>query len=451
MDKIEGGASYQQPKFRDVFAGDSDNEDYVYSTESSDEDDVDEIKTSGQQKEIVIGGDVEKVYDIDDDNIVQDDGLDREEKKKRKLETLLSRYQLAPRPVVNPPVSKPSRGRNSLTDWTEKESFVLLQAWGERYLKHGRKNVREWYEVAQKVSEGPKIKRTETQCRNRLDTLKKRYKKEKAMLAENVGATSQWVFFNKMDMILSPSSSIENGYVSVEPKGDPNQVSNREKGIVLVEQKIIPKHYSNLANGFVSVEQKVDANQEKGIVLVEQKVEPKHDLNLVKGYVSVEPNQVSNQESGIVLVEQKVDQNHDSKLANGYVLAEPKVNSGNASSSDEMKDDNLVGDSEFAAKEVRENKEDVPSKRAKMGRGGGMGDAFKLLADSIDKFRETFERVQSEKSEKLVEMEKMKMKFRSDMEIERGKIMKKAHVEIAKLWGLTSKDLEDPLFGNASG
>lgn len=451
MDKIEGGASYQQPKFRDVFAGDSDNEDYVYSTESSDEDDVDEIKTSGQQKEIVIGGDVENVYDIDDDNIVQDDGLDREEKKKRKLETLLSRYQLAPRPVVNPPVSKPSRGRNSLTDWTEKESFVLLQAWGERYLKHGRKNVREWYEVAQKVSEGPKIKRTETQCRNRLDTLKKRYKKEKAMLAENVGATSQWVFFNKMDMILSPSSSIENGYVSVEPKGDPNQVSNREKGIVLVEQKIIPKHYSNLANGFVSVEQKVDANQEKGIVLVEQKVEPKHDLNLVKGYVSVEPNQVSNQESGIVLVEQKVDQNHDSKLANGYVLAEPKVNSGNASSSDEMKDDNLVGDSEFAAKEVRENKEDVPSKRAKMGRGGGMGDAFKLLADSIDKFRETFERVQSEKSEKLVEMEKMKMKFRSDMEIERGKIMKKAHVEIAKLWGLTSKDLEDPLFGNASG
>ncbi|PPD87410.1 hypothetical protein GOBAR_DD15638 [Gossypium barbadense] len=50
---------------------------------------------------------------------------------------------------------KPSHcGRNSLTDWTEHETFVLLDAWGGRFLQRGRNGLRseEWQEVAEKVS-----------------------------------------------------------------------------------------------------------------------------------------------------------------------------------------------------------------------------------------------------------------------------------------------------------
>lgn len=106
-------------------------------------------------------------------------------------------------------MSKPSSaGRNPLTDWTERETFVLLDAWGDKFLQRGRKSLRseEWQEVAEKVSERSTIERTDTQCRNRLDTLKKKYKKERIQLAETGDSTSKWVYFKKMDLLMSTSA-----------------------------------------------------------------------------------------------------------------------------------------------------------------------------------------------------------------------------------------------------
>ncbi|KAL2332392.1 hypothetical protein Fmac_019973 [Flemingia macrophylla] len=129
--------------------------------------------------------------------------------KKQKLKSLISTYELAPRvpaPSAAPSVSKPSAGgRNSLTDWTEQETFVLLDAWGDRFLQHGRKSLRceEWQQVAKMVSQVSKIERTETQCRNRLDTLKKKYKKEKAKFPDSDDGAYKWVYFKRMDELMS--------------------------------------------------------------------------------------------------------------------------------------------------------------------------------------------------------------------------------------------------------
>lgn len=410
MDNIKGDASCppnpheiawdikssQQPKLPvqslpnaqdDIFADDVDSGDYVYDTESSEDDDdmMENIKSNRQVEGIAIGGNVGNGDDDDDDGDtpngynrrrIRDDGLNKQEKKKRKLENMLSRYEFAPRVVVTPPVSKRTRaGRNSLTDWTEQESFVLLEAWGERYLKHNRKNVRseEWAEVAEKVSEVSKLARTETQCRNRLDTLKKKYKKEKALLAESIGISSKWVYFSKMDMILSPSSIPENGHVSMDSK-----------------------------------------------------------VNLL------------NPENGPVSMDMKVNPNH-------------------ANSSDEMKVV-LVDDLE-SAKDASDNLEDLPSKKTKMPENRGGEDPFKLiadsisklcdgpfklLADSINKFCDIYEKVESSKSKQLDELEKMRMDYRKGLELEKSKIVKRAQVEMAKIWGLTSKDLDDSP-GTASG
>lgn len=307
----------QQNNFADVENGDDD-----YDTEDT-EDDYDHHTPNGYTT-----------------RMVQDADLERQEHKKRKLKKLLSNYVFAPRAVVTPSVTKPSRGgRNSLTDWTEHESNVLLDAWGERFLKHNRKSVRseEWHEVADKVSEGAKIKRTETQCRNRLDTLKKKYKKEKAMLAQTGELSSKWVFFRKMDMFLSPSSNPANGDVSVTSKVYPSR----------------------------------------------------------------------------------------------------------ANSSDEMRD-SLGGDSEAKngseAKNESDNLDDFPPKRARMRESGGVGDPFKLLADSIDKFTNTYEKIESNKSKQLVELENMKMDLQRDLELQKRKILKRTQVEIAKIWGHTSED-----------
>ncbi|KAJ1433926.1 Myb/SANT-like DNA-binding domain [Sesbania bispinosa] len=85
--------------------------------------------------------------------------------KRQKVKSLISTYAFAPRvaapSAATPSAPKPSFvGRNSLTDWTEHETFILLDAWGERFLQHGRKSLRseEWQEVAEKVSKFQKLK-----------------------------------------------------------------------------------------------------------------------------------------------------------------------------------------------------------------------------------------------------------------------------------------------------
>ncbi|CAH9088537.1 unnamed protein product [Cuscuta europaea] len=89
----------------------------------------------------------------------EDNGDSKKYQKNRRLNSLLSVYELAPQAP-------------SLGDWSEHETFILLEAWGHRFVKQGRKSLLfdEWQELAKEVSQYSKVKRTDTQCRNRLDT-----------------------------------------------------------------------------------------------------------------------------------------------------------------------------------------------------------------------------------------------------------------------------------------
>ncbi|MCL7036314.1 hypothetical protein MKW94_017161 [Papaver nudicaule] len=154
----------------------------------------------------------------EDDNVNgrnnEDEDSDRNGKK-RKLKDL--GYEFAPRVVAPQPsaaavaVPKSSYGgrKNAAADWTEHATFILLDTWGDKFLQLGRKSLRldEWIEVAKKVSQVSNVVRTDTQCRNRLDTLKKKYKKEKAKLEEtgNNNSSCKWVYFKKMDMLMNVS------------------------------------------------------------------------------------------------------------------------------------------------------------------------------------------------------------------------------------------------------
>lgn len=152
------------------------------------------------------------VEDDDHENDMDDDGVERMGKdeddddfgdlhsKKRKFKTVLSSYEFAPRLP-----SASYGGRNAHVDWSEDETLILLNAWGERFLKKEGKNILydEWLEVAEKVSQESKIERTCTQCRNRVDTLKKQYKKEKMKFNDDGNSGSKWIYFEKMDALLS--------------------------------------------------------------------------------------------------------------------------------------------------------------------------------------------------------------------------------------------------------
>ncbi|KAI3463347.1 hypothetical protein Pfo_020010 [Paulownia fortunei] len=312
---------------------DDEDEKAIDNEEDDDDDDNDDEGTGVQR----IGKDDYEYGDEDDDD---DDYSDlQRHPKKRKLKTLFSSYEFAPRVPApsssSASVPKPSYGgRNPLTDWTEHETFILLDAWGDRFLKQGRKSLRseEWQEVAEKVSQESKIERTDTQCRNRLDTLKKKYKKEKMKLGDTGGSASEWVYFKKMDTLLSS----------------------------------LPQQ-AGLSCG-------VDSGE--------------------------------------------------------YVFMNPKVYLNRSNGLDEMRDS--PGNSESAEGEG-DDSEGLPPKRTKNGRIRGSAASFKLLADSFQKFSEIYEKIENSKRQQMLELEKMRMDFHRDLELQKRQILERAQAEIAKI------------------
>jgi len=94
--------------------------------------------------------------------------------------------------------------------WSDGETAALVAAWGSRYVELNRGNLRQkqWQEVADAVntrrgaSARRRPPRTDVQCKNRVDTLKKKYKAE---LARN--APSGWSFFPELDRLVGPTLS----------------------------------------------------------------------------------------------------------------------------------------------------------------------------------------------------------------------------------------------------
>ncbi|KAL3528785.1 hypothetical protein ACH5RR_008107 [Cinchona calisaya] len=318
------------------YVGDDDVDDEEEEEIEDDEDD--ENEGNGVQR---LGRD--EYEDEDDNDEDDDDGEMQRHPKKRKLKSLLSSYEFAPRVPAPSSAAHPASaaapkptfgGRNSVADWSEHETFILLGAWGNKFLQHGRKSLRseEWQEVAEKVSQQSKIERTDTQCRNRLDTLKKKYKKEKAKLSEIVNFVSKWVYFQKMDMLMSSS---------------PQQ--------------------GGLSCGIDSGE-----------------------------YVFMNPREYLNRSHGL----------------------------------DEMRDS--PGNSESAEAE-EDDSEGLPPKRTKSGRDRGNGASFKLLAVSIEKFSEIYEKIENSKRQQMLELEKMRMDLYRELELQKRQILERAQAEIAKI------------------
>ncbi|KAL1197024.1 Trihelix transcription factor ENAP2 [Cardamine amara subsp. amara] len=97
---------------------------------------------------------------------------------------------------------RPPLGREDW--WSEEATATLVEAWGNRYVKlnHGNLRQNDWKEVSDAVnSKHSKNSRpkTDVQCKNRIDTLKKKYKTEKAKLSP-----SSWRFFDRLDVLIGP-------------------------------------------------------------------------------------------------------------------------------------------------------------------------------------------------------------------------------------------------------
>lgn len=124
--------------------------------------------------------------------------------------------------------------------WSEGATEILIEAWGDRYVQLNRGNLRQkdWKEVADTVNgrqNGVKPRKTDIQCKNRIDTLKKKYKLEKAK-----SPPSQWPFFYRLDSLIGTSAVSKKPTTvtftvkpSSKPKSNPNPNPNPNSNIVV--------------------------------------------------------------------------------------------------------------------------------------------------------------------------------------------------------------------------
>ncbi|KAK1301408.1 hypothetical protein QJS10_CPB12g01829 [Acorus calamus] len=113
-----------------------------------------------------------------------------------------------PRVAGGLPTATPAGGGRE-DCWSEGATSVLIDAWGERYMELSRGNLKQqhWREVSDIVSsrdDYTKPHKTDVQCKNRIDTLKKKYKVEKAKIASG-GGPSKWPFFLRIDRLIGSS------------------------------------------------------------------------------------------------------------------------------------------------------------------------------------------------------------------------------------------------------
>ncbi|XP_078438755.1 alcohol dehydrogenase transcription factor Myb/SANT-like family protein [Wolffia australiana] len=265
-------------------------------------------------------------------------------RKRRRLDRIALGFEFAPRVAPPPAPGPPSRSapRHSPADWSEDSTMVLLDVWGGLYVDNGRRSIRadEWAEVAKKVSKSSRTSRSEAQCRNRLDTLKKKYKKEKMRMTESSDPSSDWVYFSRIDALLSPP----------------------------------PAAAPRLACGFDSGE---------------------------------------------------------------YVFNDSNVYVTRSNDLDEMRDTPEDSDEDDDDDDDEES-DGLPPQRTSLPKKAGSSSSsslssFRMLADSIHKFGEIYEKIESSKRQQMAELERMRKTFHEDLELQKRQILERAQAEIAKI------------------
>lgn len=134
--------------------------------------------------------------------------------------------------------------------WSEDATSTLIDAWGRRYLELNRGNLRQkdWQDVADAVNalhgHTKKTYRTDVQCKNRIDTIKKKYKIEKARVSSSDGSlSSSWPFFERLDSLIGSNVSAK----KPPPQGSPSLSPSPPVAVPLYYKKATPSPSTTVA------------------------------------------------------------------------------------------------------------------------------------------------------------------------------------------------------------
>lgn len=276
--------------------------------------------------------------------------------------------------------------------WSEGATAVLIDAWGERYLELSRGNLKQkhWKEVADIVSSREdylKAPKTDIQCKNRIDTVKKKYKLEKAKIASG-GGPSTWSFYDRLDQLIGPTATAKSGSSSLTtppplravPMGIPVGVRSAPVQSLRLKQQ-----------------------QERQQQLHLQQQQQQQQLQQQRKRLRPPPAYSDSSES-------EPDPSPDSPESDSYEQKRPRVPF-NANST------------------ARQQQQD----RGRGGREKNWGDSVRELTRAIMKFGEAYEQAESSKLQQMVEMQKQSMKFAKELELQRMQFFMKTQLELSQL------------------
>ncbi|CAL5195798.1 unnamed protein product [Lathyrus oleraceus] len=300
---------------------------------------------------------------------------------------VVNSYALA-LPIQNQPRGNNGGGREDC--WSEGATAVLIEAWGERYLELSRGNLKQkhWKEVAEIVNgreDYLKAPKTDIQCKNRIDTVKKKYKSEKAKIAAGGGiAVSKWPFYDRLEHLIGPTAKIT-GVTGASTSGNSNLPP--QKVPLGIPVNLRPGGVVNLFNNSQKKNQKQQPQPHPQVQLNYQKVQLRPRVPAVDSDNSSEREAISPVSSDSLPPE-----SHERKRA--------KVN---------------------------------PTGGEGRRKGKGWGSAVRELTQAIVKFGEAYEQAETSKLQQVVEMEKQRMKFSKDLELQRMQFFMKTQLEISQL------------------
>ncbi|XP_026382080.1 trihelix transcription factor ASIL2-like [Papaver somniferum] len=270
--------------------------------------------------------------------------------------------------------------------WSEEASCTLVEAWGERYLELNRGNLRQqhWQLVADTVnnrhannnnhSHNKKfLRRSDVQCKNRIDTLKKKYKLEKArVLSSNGTYKSNWPLYDQLDALIGNTVQPKK-MMSVSPQSQPSPM-----GLPYYQQhRKTPQQLPAMFVHPVTLRDK-------------QKRSPPPPA----GYV---PPAVS----------RGIDESFFRRNYSAVAAAAAAV-------------DDVGGDSDSSRSSGESDR-------------GGQVDGFGELAKAISAFADIYEKVEGARQRQMMELEKERMEFMKSLEYQRMQLFMDSQVQMEKI------------------
>ncbi|KAL0443833.1 UNVERIFIED_CONTAM: Trihelix transcription factor ASIL2 [Sesamum latifolium] len=291
--------------------------------------------------------------------------------------------------------------------WSEEATRTLIEAWGAHYLQLNRGNLRQkhWQEVADAVNAihatSAKLRRTDVQCKNRIDTTKKKYKIEKSKVVQSNGRyVSTWPHFQSLDSLIGDSFS---------------KTSNNTNG-----------HNRNLR----------------------RRASPSPELS--PSPPPLAETIIQHRKSSPVIHDPERDpaMSHLLRLPWSVPVGPRSKRSGPGSVTER---NFSVMAAAAAAMEAEEDEEDDDDDEDSGAWGGRLpsvgrkrkvpleeeetmvGDGYRRLAEAITRLAKIYEKVEEAKQRQMVELEKQRMQFAKDLEIQRMKVFMESQVQLEKL------------------